>query len=1120
MDTSNPVIPQDRRTVEEILSLQILRRRQDLGYLRDVARTSERTELPVESPRLPEGEVKRIVAEYTSALPKVASSKTKEHPKCLRVFREEIPVSSMMLGGVPIHPPSVNNDKGRVSVNRTMGGVPRPPLGLADVTRIVAEEVLDVHKVYTSGTWKGFMTRLDKQMGRETVSIKETFKNVYGLSEKPKVSYMAKVLNKLFPREKTEWPSLGSQVTDLLKNIKVTASSSAGAPYWRNKGECMEEIITVGLAKAIEACQGGNEGVEALFHKDPEMFLCEIKNKMDRYDIDKLEEKTRPYCCVPAHWALLFSILAQRYQDGLETFEKKFRGSNAYGFSAVKGGLTRMYEWMQTADERGKFVCYGDDTCLVVRRNGQIWRVDPDFQQMDGSIDAEDIRLTIQYVVETLAREDNLDDMQRGFWVQVGKVWETIASDPILILDGPRIYKKVRPNGLLSGVPGTTLFDTFKSGLAWHAYLDTCQMSGLNPLDEAVATKFMKMQGLIIKPGTWDPQIVPELVVGNLITDHKFLGVQMLVETYNGSPVVVPTVPFHEALEMILVQKDNPWGKRDSEMTMKRRLYDRMRGLFMTVGFTHPQIIDAIHETVNNLDPAAILMCTNIGTGERPEQIIMEDYAYPDSSGFPTVDYCKALFSGSDESEHWISLFPGLEDLLQVLRLERRGVERSVHIEDSHGQKLIKPVLREISTQVDLTDLELPDAECYVKPAGVSLKAEAVPPRAHIDNASRLPNLGESIVASLQEPVVAHVGEICYRFCINPKQLRTAAEQYGLYMTGDNDDDLVSIAPICEPEPAYQNALAQDSAHKADVVSRGVERRVAVKKDLAKPEQAPQVVVTAPTRVLIGKEFLDELPGKPPGIDEGADLVDRFSKYVARGRNITALRWRTLEVLPNTPSPVWECLEIKFKQNPAWLVVTQCNGTSARLCKEYMAQAVLSEKKLLHTQKGRRLPFQAFTLHTVEAPGQLSWVEEVEAEIRTAYDAPPPTIQTVEDLNLPQILGESGFLPEDLDKALKCYRILQKHGATKDTAVSTLQKVGACRRELRSRSVSPLRETLHDLEQSQEAEALHTQVQAEIRSKRWVKFRGTSEKRTKENRRILEKRKRRRSERRSIAVEP
>lgn len=1029
MDTSNPVVPQDRRTIEEIRASQMKRRRQDLEYLGSVARTAERVQLPVLMERLSVQEVKDITDEYKKRIPRVSPNKDEALPEVFVKEFDSVPVCGVLDETmIPLHPPGKNQVGGSVTVTRTMGGVPPPPLGLQSVIEVVGDRVLECGHVYTSGTWKGFVKRLRDQCGRDTVSLLTSYRRALG-NKKLQPAYLIKRLDALFPRDPAEgWPDWSEDLSAHLEKIKVTANSSAGAPYWRNKADCMEEILTGGLPVVVKAIKEGK--LDRLWKEQPEMFVVEVKNKTDRYEIEKLEEKTRPYGAIPAHWAFLFSVLCQRFQEGLHTFDKNDSSCNAYGFSAVRGGLTRMHQWMLRATKRGRFIVYGDDSCLVFKRPDGVYRVDPDFKQMDGSLDGDDMKLVVEWVLASLAREAGGE--LPHFWKVVGGAWVKMASDPYMLIDGPTVYRKRKPNGLLSGVPGTTLFDTVKSALAWDLYLDQCEVRGWDPMDEARATSFMLEKcGLVIKPGTWKPAKLPDLKPGVLVTDHKFLGVQMLPVHWEGvsgvRTIIVPHIPEEEAIEMMCVQKDDPHVRERSKLTAARRLYDRMRGLMITCGFNHDLVIDAIHNVVNQLDPTAILLCTNLGTGERPDHILLEDWAYPDSSGFPTKEFCYSLYGDEEEMDeelkrfHWRSLFPSLEPLLVKLRAERREIRPAAEkatppVAEVCGKETdqFRVMMVETATQTDFDHPEfavlatLPRAET----APPLQMAEKPNPRSHIQKVTKevtrktLPNLGESVMLFLEEQGgVAKVGEVRDRFMIGYHAMKKVAYDYALYVTGWTRDDVVALFPVETPAETVQSEVAAVAAARADVVSAGVERRVeaaAVLKDDSR-FLATHPLVTCPPVVWWDEQFLKDA-GPPPqysSVDEARAL---FTSWIGRIANVYRARWRTANVYLTTegrpePNPVGVALEIQLVDSgqaseggeEPWYRVAYCRSLNKK-----MAQGVICASYC--RRHDRPLPGDVFTagveLKPLSETEAANWATQDERFRREDVMAPPTVVAT------------------------------------------------------------------------------------------------------------------------------
>lgn len=934
MDASNPVMSSDRTTIESIMGRSRLVKRQDLVYLAEVAATSQRVQLHTSRNHLlPIHEVKRIVDTFKNEIPKVDSSKDGGLPgDIFEVVMESMPVCGIMdPSGVPLHPPSVNNSKGRVCINRQMGGSPSSPLGLADIVEVLGEDVLEVGKVYTGGTWKGFQNRLRQQMGRKTVPLSRTMSDGNPLTRR----VLFKFLDKYMPRKpNTDWPGVhGDFYEGLTQKLKITANASAGAPYWRNKGECMDEILEVGIPIILQHIKAGT--LQQLYKEQPEMFLCEVKNKLDRYEKGKLDEKTRPYVCVPAHWAFLFSLITQGFQETLEIFDKSSPDcSNAYGFSSSKGGLKRMVDWMLKADKRGRVVCYGDDACIAVRRGNKIWRIDPDFKQMDGSLDADDVALTVDWMIKHL--EHDLGDTS-NFWRSVGEIWKIMATNPDFIVNGTTIYRKKSANGLMTGVPGTTMFDTVKSVLAWNRLLDICAAGGGDILDEKFVTQWMASQGLVVKPGTWAPQEVPEIFPGTLVTDHKFLGVQILCVNYKDTLQFVPTIPEAEAVEMLVVQKDNPFSRQESRTTRARTLYDRMRGLSITMGFTMPRIQEAINNVVNKLPPEIVLMDVQIEGGQKPEHITLQDFNYPDSTGFPSPDFCVSVYSDlEEETPGWIQLYPMLTDKLQELKLNRRSLNREYRfaVGDTMNGKVLttKPEEpRDIPSEYEV--VEAREKTTYVsKDVTVNKRSKIA---AYADRVYKeekvMPTLGESIARYLESVGgVSQLATVCERLGIHSHVLCREAEVYGFYVTGTAPGDLVSQYPLATPFGGKQEEVASKFLPNTNI-GVGTQRRAEARK------RKDEIVRTAPDMVLLDSSALSGLPDYPREIQNADGALEAMHWMMAKVYTYTG--WTT-EVDHKRTNPVCARLLVCTLGQPV-TVVAEAWSTSRKLAQGYIARAVL-----------------------------------------------------------------------------------------------------------------------------------------------------------------------------------
>lgn len=998
MDTSNPVVPQDRRTIKEIRETQRLRRRQDQRYLSDIARSAQRMYLPV-GEVLGEYEVKDICARFRASIPRVPRDKEESLPSVFEKVYDSVPVSGLLnLEGLPLHPAGVNMVKrdsyAVVNVRRMMGGSPAAPLGLKEIAAVMGERVLERKHVYTCGTWKGFMTRLEQQMGRECVSVYEMYERELGY--KPSQEHMFKQLDILFPRKKSDWPVLDEDLGALLDRVSFTASSSAGPPYWRNKGECIDDIIDAGLPIVVKAIK--EDKLNDLWMTNPEMFLCEVKNKMDRYEIQKLDEKTRPYACIPGHWAALFSVLTQKFQSGLETFDENPRSVNAYGFSAANGGLTKMYNWMRQV-QQAKYIVYGDDTCLVVRRGADVYRVDPDFKQMDGSLHSADMALVCRWVLRACLKEDGLE--KNYFWQAVEEQWESFASDPVFLIDGPEVYKKVRPHGMMSGVPGTTLFDTVKSALAWHVYLTVCDRDRQDPLDEEFCREFMLRNGLVVKEGTFSPAKVGKATPGLTITDHKFLGVQMLVEEYEGELVIVPTIPEDEALEMLVVQKDNPFDKSEGHLTNARRLFDRMRGLYITFGFGMPKIAEAIHNVVNSIDPLAVILVTQLPTGEKPDHILLEDFAYPDSSGFPTREFCLAMYGGFEtKDEDWFKIYPTLEPTLQELRKESRLVEQEV----KKVRRVTEAGVQSDTVEYVVSTVDVGTQTSYSREFDVLDSPERVQkqtmkkphPRSEIVDPEGvkkkfLPDSGQSLRVLLEAGPM-RVETVCRRLKVGVDRLEKDARKYAVYATGFSKDDVLSLAPIQTPASTLQEEHV--SHMNKDVVDRGLDFRLAVKREAEKVRGGGHHKVllrTSPKSLYIEDEFLADIPEPARDPSSVAEAIQMLNPLIAKNPLLTSMRWRTIDSNPALEEPVGVVLEVMVENT--WYPVAMCRSLNKKLCQGYMAREIFRAK-------GHPPQSDIYSVQEPQAPVQVSWAEEVEREAGVLV---PPEKHPLSDTQMAEV---------------------------------------------------------------------------------------------------------------------
>lgn len=902
MDTSNPIVSSDRRSISEVFEGAKARRRQNIAYISSIAQTARRIELPVESPKLSRGEVERVNQLYTNSLPKVSTQPFGKPLDFLEVMAASIPVSGLLdSDGNPVHPPQVANSKGRVHASRVFGSKPQKPFSFNPLIEILGDDVLDVDMVYTSGTWDGFVTRMEKQMTRKTKSIQTTYMQVFG--HKCSRKFLFETLKALMPWSRTvEWPKLGDDYMAQINMLKITATSGAGPPYHRKQSEALTHILDVCLPLLVETIL--QDKVLDLYKKEPEMFLVEVRNKMDRYKRGDLEVKTRPYAVVPAHWRYLFSILSQRFQSGLKLFTSA--GCNAYGFSSAAGGLGKMYEWM-LGTTGVRFACYGDDTCIIVNDGKALWRVDPDFQQMDGSIDREDVGLVVEWVLHVLAEDDGED--LPAFWQRVANWWVKFAVDPEFVVQGMTVYRKKKPTGLMTGVPGTTLFDTVKSVLSWHLYDEFCKLNKKNPLDFQVAKNFMlDYCGLIIKDGTWDPQRVPtQLYHGCLITEHKFLGIQILYQEGPRGPMFLPTIPIYDAMCATVVQKDSVFEKPPSNLSRARLVYDRMRGLFITFGFTIPIIRDAIHNVVNSLPPEAILIQTQLPNGAKPEHILLSEYEFPDSSGFPTIEFCESLYAGW-ETTGWQQIFPEIALKLWPQKCTTLSLRGDGVVEKTNDEG-VAATGTGLSFARGAKPVPKPRVTLPQRPQPMprfNKRSQIVMPDGTLK--TKIPTSTEIVVEYLRRNGVATVRDLEQKFGVNSVSLQRMAPQ-GVHMSGNSFDDLVSLRKILTPQKTIQDELNKD------------------------PFNSP-TINTLPGVLQVYFENFEDRIRKKYQVGEllvGVQII--FSK------NGITLKWKTLGVVSN-PNPMVK-VALYGKDRTGEFMIGYASSSSSSLAKQYLARHIL-----------------------------------------------------------------------------------------------------------------------------------------------------------------------------------
>nr|UHS71734.1 MAG: RNA-dependent RNA polymerase [Permutotetraviridae sp.] len=708
MDCSNPVKDSTRVTLSSMLEASRLHKRQDLAYLETLAATTRRVYLGDKAPRKREGgmAVTELDAVYANAQVELPAS-----PKLDLTFLKEIgkvPVCGIQHNGVPIHPVGVNQEGGHVSVSRVFGGSVRNKALIEHALNYFepAEVEAAVSRfVYTRGTTVGFQRRIREQMSRKCVQIGRMESSALGLKAAPRTAKaLGAQIKRLLPVDSSLLPDWNDALEDQILNLKMSNVSTAGAPYWKSKPEALKQALQVIVPMVHTSISEGKLGT--LYKEQPELFLCEVRNKLDRYEPTKLQDKVRPYTSLPFHFQALFSCLSQPFSKAMALFHQKKGCANAYGFSWAHGGGEKLEKWAVGCKDgdKPKFCVYGDDADIYYRRKGVLWRLAPDFKQMDGSVDHGTMKLAAEYVYSMFAEKWG----ENPFWAQVIHLWVEFASNPDFVVSGSSVYNKTQIDGLMTGVVGTTLFDTVKAVFAYDIWADAvCARPEL--FEEKYAREFFNKMGLEIKAGTWTPEQVKEnRAPGEIWSNQKFLGISLMYEQGPERVELVPWLSDEDWLTLFLTPREDPAegvGKREkpSQLMKQRTMFDRARGYLVTGGFTSPRIRQMLNGMIDSIPLVPIMMVVQAGggKGEVPEamSVTEEDFMWPTSEGVPSELWCRNLYFSADNQfastdAKWQIIAPDMAAILEEFKKNYKPmVPKMVKLEvklESYRESLVK----------------------------------------------------------------------------------------------------------------------------------------------------------------------------------------------------------------------------------------------------------------------------------------------------------------------------------------------------------------------------------------------------------------------------------------------
>lgn len=675
MDCSNPVIDATRKPIGEMVRRRQLCLRQDLAYLKMVGAKGR---VPLSSQQDPPKElVDRAVDRIP--IPEMGVRALKDIP--LKKIMDFIPVSDKEVNGRKIHPPGKNQQGGHVSVKRQFGKTPSKRRDLVQglVRSFPLETVVEQASaaIFTSGTSEGFENRLGLLTSNKSKSIHHCHPSLKAYWKNPLVE-----LDRLMPvGDVPNWnDKMYDDLASCMKEVVTSSNASAGAPYWRSKGDCMEDIFSV-ITDMSEALLAGPKELKRFFEDDPELLVFECKNKEDRYDVDKLMTKTRPYFNTPSHISLPVSFIMQKFTKALHNIGTNKHTVCAYGFSMANGGGRAVFDrWNAVRkDGRTRFHVYGDDVDIMAKIQGKVYRISPDIKQMDSCVDFDTIKLTLRWVASHFHRKGGKND----FWESILAMYEKMLESPHIMIEGETVYTK-SPDGLMSGVVGTTLIGCVKAAISYSRLVQFTDLVGREKLlDHKFCSKWLlEWCGLVVKEGTWVPEeinfdldpILPGEAPRSLPSSNKFLGVRYLPALGPNGVDWVPYLTDDEWVRLFVTPRDSV---ERSATALKRTHFERMRGYLITGAIFSPVAKEYCYAEIDTLPDEVILMETQ--NHQAIESIILgqeEPFIITDSQVIPTWEWVFNIYSHEENKYDVTPLYVHTDDVrakvCDILKIPRQ----------------------------------------------------------------------------------------------------------------------------------------------------------------------------------------------------------------------------------------------------------------------------------------------------------------------------------------------------------------------------------------------------------------------------------------------------------------
>lgn len=449
-----------------------------------------------------------------------------------------------------------------------------------------------------------------------------------------------------FPIMRSKLRDLRGQGISDLKWLKIDHKTSSGVPFMRAKVGANHNDIPEILSISAEIVRAVSEGkIKEWVEKNPSLQVVLLRNKLDKYLLEEVHKKIRPYYTFPAHWNMLFQAIWQPIAEASIMFldDPEEKSINAHGFSWNRGGAHRLYEWIKSRPPGFHCAAYSDDMIWVfVTTDHIIYVLLPDFKMMDMSLSARFGELTFMWLSTFMT------DYWDKTWKSIGELGCRQAFVKFVCVCMSLMYRF--ENGLGSGIAGTPEYDQ----VATCAFVGRAKDKFFNkPFDtyeqikDAVAAAVesgRKSLGLEIKQETLEiHQFQPDQDYEWLV----FLGHALRRYEANGEVFYVPIRPYDKIVQSLVSPKGS-YGQ--AGIARVRAMMMRAVGIMASGGWYYAELYFAAARVYNvyavrGLTPAPENDLTFSEYVEKETGIKMKPF---NQNKFPTREWFASLVCPHD----------------------------------------------------------------------------------------------------------------------------------------------------------------------------------------------------------------------------------------------------------------------------------------------------------------------------------------------------------------------------------------------------------------------------------------------------------------------------------------